>query len=343
MNIVLMGAHNIEEYDQLKLLTELGYDCFNIGGYSNPAAPVESLRPPLPDAPYHPDLEYACHVKRVEHERDQPAIQGRPVIDWAKADLPQAVLDWADVIICSAFEHTWLIPQWRRLQDSGKRIVWRTIGQSNGHNESLMAPLFKDGLEIVRYSPNERYLDHFAGETTMIRFYKDPEEWSGWRGNIGVVTNVTQHLYQRHPATNWEFWDLATGDLPSLPVGEGSEVIGGPGKVPFETMKDILRSSRCYLYTGTQPASYTLGFMEALMTGIPMVSISKAWMQYPMLFEADELCGFAFADPADAASLLRLWLNDSEAATEVGIYQRSVAIDTFGMAKVGAAWQEFLG
>lgn len=344
MNLVLMGAHNIEEHDALKLFTDLGYDCFALGGYANPAAPVESLRPALPDAPYHPDLEYACHAKRVEHERDGEVLEnGRPVIDWAKADLPQEVLDWADVIICSAFEHTWLVPQWRRLKDSGKRIVWRTIGQSNGYNERIMAPLFHDGLEIVRYSPNERHLENFAGETTMIRFYKDPGEWADWRGDVGVVTNVTQNLYQRHPATNWEYWSLATDDLPSLPVGAGSEVIGGVGKLPFHLMKEMLRSSRAYCYTGTQPASYTLGFIEALMTGIPMVSITKSWMQTPAIFEADELCGFAFDDPADAASLLRLWLNDHEAAKEVGTYQRSVAIDTFGMASVGTAWSEYLG
>lgn len=344
MNIVLLGAHNIEEYDQLRLLTDLGYDCFSVGGYANPAVPVETLRPALPDAPYHPDLEYACHEKRVEHEKHgQTLANGLPVIDWAKADLPEAVLEWADVLICSAFQHTWLLPQWKRLKESGKRVIWRTIGQSNAFNESLMAPLFDDGLEIVRYSPNERHLDNFAGETALIRFYKDPEEWSGWRGDVGVVTNVTQNLYQRHPATNWEYWSLATDDLPSLPVGEGSEVINGVGKLPFHLMKEMLRSSRAYLYTGTQPASYTLGFIEALMTGTPMVSITKSWMQLPLLFEADELCGFAFADPADAASLLRLWLNDHEAAKAVSEYQRSVAIDTFGMASVGKAWSDFLG
>lgn len=344
MNIVLMGAHGILEYDDLRLLTDLGYDCFSIGGYGNPAAPVEELRPALPDAPYHPDLEYACHKKRVEHEKDgEMHPVGRPVIDWAKADLPDEVLDWADVVICSAFEHTWLLPQWKRLKESGKRIVWRTIGQSSGLNESLMAPLFKDGLEIVRYSPNEKHLEMFAGETAMIRFYKDPEEWSGWTGEDIVVTNVTQNLYQRHPATNWEYWDLATGDLPSVPVGKGSEVIGGVGVLPFEAMKGMLRTSRAYLYTGTQPASYTLGFMEALMTGIPLLSITREWMQLPALFEAETICGFAANDPHDAASLLRLWLNDFKAATEISIYQRSVAIDTFGMANVGAAWSEFLG
>jgi glycosyltransferase involved in cell wall biosynthesis len=344
VNIVLLGAHGILEYDDVQLWTSLGYDVFSIGSYSNPSAPVEGLRPALPDVPYHPDLEYACHKKRMEHEKDGETLpNGRPVVDWAKADLPQEVLDWADVVIVAAFEHTWLQPQWNRLRDSGKRIVWRTIGQSGPLNESLMLTPFTEGLEIVRYSPRERNLTPFAGETHMIRFYKDPEEWSGWTGEDTVVINVTQNLYQRHPATNWEYWDMATADLPNIPIGAGSEVIGGVGIVPFESMKNLLRSSRAYCYTGTQPASYTLGFIEAMMTGIPIVSITKEWMQMPPIFEADELCGFAFLDPVDAAKLLSVWINDEQAAKEVSEYQRSVAIDTFGLGTVGKAWLEYLG
>lgn len=344
MNIALLGAHNILEYDELKLLTDLGYDCFSIGGYANPAVPVETLRPALPDAPYHPDLEHACHAKRVEHERSGEFLaNGRHVIDWAKADLADAVLEWADVVMVSAFEHTWIAPQWARLKESGKRIVWRTIGQSGPDNERFMRPFHDDGLEIVRYSPNEAAIPNYAGEDALIRFYKDPDEWTGWRGDVQVVTNVTQNLYQRHPATNWEYWDLATADLPRLPVGAGSEVINGVGKLPFHLMKEMLRSSRAYLYTGTQPASYTLGFIEAMMTGTPLISISKDWMQLPEAFEADELALASYSDPMAATSHLRLLLNDHEAATLHSQGQRQRAIELFGAKSVGMLWRAFLG
>ena len=108
-------------------------------------------------------------------------------------------------------------------------------------------------------------------------------------------------------------------------------------------MYDMLARSRCYLYTGTQPASYTLGLMEAMLVGIPIVSIGPSWMQYPELFEGHELAGFAFENPDDAASLLRLWLNDEAAAKEVGTYQRDVALREFSIDVVGPKWQAFLG
>ena len=40
-----------------------------------------------------------------------------------------------------------------------------------------------------------------------------------------------------------------------MPLGPGSEVIGGPGALSYDEMKGWLRKARAYLYTGTQPAS----------------------------------------------------------------------------------------
>ena len=54
MNILLLLAHSIEEHDQLRLLSGLGYDVFSIGGYIDPAHPHDPKRPALPDVPYHP-------------------------------------------------------------------------------------------------------------------------------------------------------------------------------------------------------------------------------------------------------------------------------------------------
>ena len=206
-----------------------------------------------------------------------------------------------------------------------------------------MTYLRYDGLEIVRYSPKERNLGSYAGEDAVIRFGKYPEDFPAWTGERKQVINVTQNLYQRHPATNWEFWEVATADLPRLTIGPGSEVIGGVGNVSTAAMYDLLAHSRAYLYTGTQPASYTLGLIEALMTGIPVVSIGPSWMQLPELFEGHELTGFAFENPEDAASLLRLWLNDSEVAQDVSEGQRAKAIQTFGIETIGPQWKAYLG
>ena len=61
----------------------------------------------------------------------------------------------------------------------------------------------------------------------------------------------------------------ATRGLYARPAGPGSERLRGVGSLSHEDMLDYLRRCRVYLYTGTQPASYTLGLMEAMLTGIP--------------------------------------------------------------------------
>jgi len=334
MNIVLLLAHSIEEYDQLRLLSGLGYDVFSIGGYIDPAHPHDTKRPGLPGVPYHPELHAAVDAMGTADN-----------LRFAKERIPDAVLDWADTIICHHYEHTWLVPQWDRLR--GKRVIWRTVGQSVAGNEQMMAPLRDDGLQIVRYSPRERNIPGYAGEDALIRFYKDPDEWHGWTGESPQVLNVTQHLRQRDPYTNWAYWEAATAGLNRVPAGPGSEGIGGTGEISLPVMKQLLRQLRCYLYTGTQPASYTLGLIEAMMTGIPTVSIGPSHMTIfpygPLMFEGHEITGTSYDDPALARTRLQMLLSDWDMARELGAAQRARAIDLFGMEKIGAEWKAFLG
>ena len=52
MNLLLLLAHSIAEYDDVRMFSDLGYDVFSIGAYTNPANPGDNLRPALPGAPY---------------------------------------------------------------------------------------------------------------------------------------------------------------------------------------------------------------------------------------------------------------------------------------------------
>jgi hypothetical protein len=315
-------------------LSGLGYDVFSIGGYIDPAHPHDPKRPALPDVPYHPDLHAAVD-----------ALGTKDNLTKAKEAIPDAVLDWADTIICHHYEHTWLVPQWNRLR--GKRVIWRTVGQSVEGNERMMAPLRDDGLQIVRYSPKERNIPGYAGEDALIRFYKDPDEWKGWTGESPQVLNITQHLRQREPYTNWGFWEAATAGLNRVPAGPGSDAIGGTGEVTFPVMKELLREMRCYLYTGTQPASYTLGLIEAMMTGCPVISIGPSHMRiFPYgseLFEGHEITRIGNDSAAGARATIVNLLTDWDLARAIGAEQRTRAIDLFGMGTIGAQWKAFLG
>jgi glycosyltransferase involved in cell wall biosynthesis len=336
--IVICLSHSIEEYDQIRLLTSLGHEVFSIGGYINPAEPHDDKRPALPDAPHYPELHAAVDSLGTPDN-----------LGAAQAGIPDAILDWADTIIYHHYLDR-LYGQWPRIKDwldgdSNRRVIWRTVGQSVDGNEAQAKPFRREGMEILRYSPKERNIPNYAGEDALIRFYKDPDEYKGWVGTEPTVIQVTQHLRQRDPYTNWGFWDEATRGLDRTPLGPGSEVIGGPGSLTYDEMKAWLRVARVYLYTGTQPASYTLGLIEAMMTGIPVVSIGPSHMRvFPyghLLFEGHEIAGEWSDDPAEARDELAVLLE--EPLTFRSDVVRARAIELFGINTIREQWREFLG
>jgi hypothetical protein len=341
VNILLLASHAVAEYDDIRMFHDLGYEVFAPGGYENPGESGEGIRPALPQVPYHADLAAACRV-----QREKGGDPG-PYIDWAKADIHPDVLDWADVIIAHHFVDPWLTQQWETIKD--KRVIWRTCGQSNPDLERRMMPLRDDGLQIVRYSPaEERYFGNigsFAGQDALIRFGKYPQDYGPWTGNDPVIGNLTQHMAQRGDACGYRFWLDATAGLPVSPAGPGSEAIGGLGSLSYDGMLNYLRRLRAYLYTGTTPASYTLGIIEAMLSGVPVVSIGpKAWgagWGGDDLFEVIAQPGFDH--PLRARDTLVELLTDPVMASELSTSQWAYAVDTFGIGKVGPQWVAFLG
>ena len=336
MNIVILASHEIAEYDDLRMFTDLGYDCFVPGGYQNPREHEPGLRGPL-DAPVFPELIEAC--ERVRREYGDPG----PLIDAAKAHLPDEVIDWADAIIVHHFPERWIVGQWDRIKH--KRVIWRTCGQSNPDLEALMAQGRPEGLQIVRYSPKERNLPNYAGEDALIRFGKYPADFPAWTGEVPCVANVTQHMVERGDATGLSFYLEATKGLYARPAGPGSESLRGVGSLDYDQMLDYLRRCRVYLYTGTRPASYTLGLIEAMMTGIPVVSIGPrafgpGWIGD--VFEGHEITRLAYESPADAFGKLDMLIDNPAHAREIGHDQRQRALELFDVATVGEQWREFL-
>ena len=343
MNVLLLTSHAIAEHDDLEMFTRMGVDCYSIGGAYD-EVPFEGKRPAIPGVRRYPALEAATVEQRDRLSRTlgDPG----PYIDWAKARLAPEVIDWADTIIVHHFPERWINDQWSAIGD--KRVIWRTCGQSDPRLEHEMARHRRDGLQIVRYSPREAPAftrwGAFAGEDAMIRFGKDPGEWSGWTGDVTVVGNITQHMRQRGEACGYPFWAEATEGLAVRPAGPGSEALpGGIGILPYDAMRDYLRSVRVYLYTGTVPASYTLGLIEAMMTGTPVVSIGDEAFGVPALFEGHDLARVGFADPVKVRKLLGDLLADREWAAWIGHDQRLRAIELFGLEAVMAQWREFLG
>jgi hypothetical protein len=341
LNILLLASHAVAEYDDLRMLTDLGYTVFCPGGYANPGQPTVDTRPPLA-APYYEDLARLCDVQRERHAGESVDW----AVDWAKADLHPNLVDWADTIIVHHYVDRWIAAQMTKLR--GKRVIWRTCGQSSPQLELYMAPFREAGMQIVRYSPAEKKafsaIRTYAGDDAIIRFGKYPEDYGPWIGDQRVVGNLTQNFVKRGESTNLTAWQELTDGLPTCPAGEGSEELGGSGRLSYPDILVYWKHLRVHLYTGTQPASYTLSLIEAMLSGTPTVSISADRTWLPPLFEAETILGQDPTwDDARRVEELRHILDDDDYALEVSLRQRQLALDLFHVKHVGQQWVDFLG
>lgn len=343
MNILLLTAHSIAAYDDVRMLTDLGYDVFNLDGYIDPAHPHVDMRPALPDAPRHPELMAVVD-----------ALGSQDNLTAAKERIPDALLEWADVAIVHHYLDRWMLPNLARMKEHGVRPIWRTCGQSDFWLEDAMRPHREAGdLTIVRYSPAERRffssVGHWAGADVVIRFGKYLDDYPAWTGDASepFIANVTQDMAGRGEHCGLTFWTRATAGLNARPAGPGSLALpGGVGFMPNDLMLEYLRQASAYLYVGTVPASYTLGLMEALLVGVPVVSIGPgAWMGPSALFEGHELVGpwLAADDPQDARDWLRRLINDPGMAAQISADQRARARGLFDVELVGQQWLNLLG
>lgn len=123
------------------------------------------------------------------------------------------------------------------------------------------------------------------------------------------------------------------------------------GGLSFEDLKSMMRMNRVALSMGTRPASYTLGFIEQMMTGMPMVSIGPVFGNdiYPQkTFEQHEILGlnqeygFWSDSPEALKRYCQLLLDSQDLAQEVGRKGRQRAIELFGKQTISDQWKEFL-
>lgn len=331
MKLLYVGCHSILEYDEVKLFTELGHDVFSMDSYRNPLSPTDVKRPPIFGMEYHEYLD-------------------RLVSQSSRENLHEELIEWADVIYIMHIPQ-WVYMNWNRIRH--KKVIWRSIGQSSPNVESALFIAKSQGMKIVRYSPAEEGIRGYIGSNAMIRFYKDPEEFGNYTGSVSKVITMAQNMRTpRSNSCNWNTWEAVTVGFDRNVYGPGNEDTGcDGGRLPYEELKEQYRKNRVYFYTGTYPASYTLNFIEAMMTGIPIVSIGKTVANIdPMAgidsFEVDRIIkngvnGFISNEVDELREMVLKLLTDQNLAIKIGEAGRETAIELFGKETIKNQWKEF--
>jgi hypothetical protein len=341
MKILVLSCHSILEYLEVKLFYELGHEVFSPGAYVEAENPGDaSLRPGIPGLIYNP-------VIKEKYDQIGSAHPGQDGKDY----LTKEFVDEFDLIYVMHITR-WISNNWDAIKH--KRVIWRTIGQSISDRENEVRPYREQGLQIVRYSPMENNIPGFVGSDALIRFYQDEEVLKDWQGSNKRVISFGQHMKQRNEACNFDFFEEVTRPFPRHLFGPGNESIGEwtTGKVPYEKLVHELQMNRVYFYTGTHPASYTLNFMEAWVTGIPVVAIgsehgnSKAFLGHN-LYEVPKLIknginGFCSDNKEELQHYIKELLENDSLAKSISEQGRAEAIVHFGKETIKAQWKAFL-
>lgn len=330
MKLLYLSCHSCLEYDEVKLFKEMGIDVFSHGVYANPTAPTDIKRPGIPG-------DFDHHLVYLSYR-------------YGKEKLPREFIKPFDVIMVMHVPD-WVILNWETMKD--KIVVWRSIGQSTIDVERLLEQARKEGLKVVRYSPRERTIPGFVGEDAMIRFYKDPDEFGPYTGSKKRVFTIAQSLKQRVDFCNYDVWEEVTKDFPRAVAGSENEPLGDDwiGCVDYKRLRDELRASRVYFYTGTYPASYTLNFIEAWISGVPVVAVGpklgnspfemgQNTYEVPDLIE-DGVNGFYSDDIESLRVIVGALLKELPRAKDIGAKGREKAIKYFGKENIKARWKGF--
>lgn len=334
MKILYISCHSVLEYDELLLLTEMGHECFSLGGaYMDPRGHISLPRPGIPNMTLREDLiELANKFPRTE--------------------IPESFLDLFDLIIVMHVPDV-ILQNWPRFK--GRKVIWRTIGQSTPNTEKQLRKCRDEGLKIVRYSPLELKLPNYIGEDAMIRFYKDENELKDWTGTDKKVINFSQTLKGRRDFCGYDAIMKLGPGFPFKVYGNGNEDLGefNGGTLSYELLKGQLRDSRVSLYGGTWPASYTLSFIEAWMTGIPVVAVGQDIWKHKdnsdvKIYEVQKLIshgdnGFWSDDLTMLRMNIQRLLDDDAYAKKIGDAGRAEAINIFGKGKIKSQWESYLG
>ncbi len=334
MRILCISVHPVLEYDEIQLFESMGHEVFSLGFYFRRAKP-DNLRGPLPETDWH----FACREAFIAHG----CAQVRGDVQWRVSRTFCAGFD----VVLVHHNVSFIAENWEEL--AGSRVIWRTIGQGLHWAEDRMREYRARGVKIVRWSPEERFIERYIGADAVIRTAKNPADWGGWTGTAARVVTFNNNFRVRGEGMSFDFHQCCVAGLPFDLYGLGNgDVPDWRGVAGPEEQKALLRRHRVAFVTGTNPAPYTLGFVETWMTGIPVVHVGRQRFSAGLagVYEIDNLIvdgesGFLVNEVKDAAALFRTLLNDHARCAAVSAKGRAAAVATFGRAHAATKWSEF--
>lgn len=346
--LYISSLHSTLEYDDLILFSELGIDWFSIGIYLDPSNPVFlQLRPPIDKK-----------VDRTLVDKFQALNLNTKINTHTVVKLDKDFLDNFDVIFISN-NKKYLELYADRL--SNKKIIYRSYDSPNAKFEDLLKKCMSAGnTSLVRMFDWENKLKFSNTSNYVISSYVDPDIYDNWNGQTQEILTFQNDYFTRlnhvdlagiHVYPNYAQYLKILRDVPCRLHGVNNKIEACKGPVDWETQKRLYRDCRAYFSLGSKPSWYTYNLMEAMMTGMPVITFGKQMGTYqcehfketyilPDLIN-NGTDGYCLDDTKDLLNACKTVLKDFSTAQAISINSRKFALKYFSKSVQKEKWKEF--
>ena len=331
MNILYYSVHAVLEFDEISIFKALGHNVCSLGTMQQ-GSQFTVYRPAV--TTNEVELGFYADYDRRGGQYTAPADS-----DYL---IPNGFIDQFDIIIVM---HQFHIIQQNWAKFIGKPVVWRTIGQDIDNNERYLAYFRERGLKIVRYSQAELRASNSIGCDQLIRFAKDPNFYAGWKGTDPQVLSFVNGLADRYPLEAADYRQISS-EIPCMLGGSSNDSFAGwLGFKSVEEQAELYRVCGAYLYGFGFNIPYTLNFVEAWMSGAPMIVYAPfdrlGYFEVDTLVE-DRVTGRVCRTVSESTDAAKNILADKQFAAKLSAAGRAKAIELFSSASIAQQWAEFL-
>lgn len=345
--LYVSSAHPTLEYNDLSLFTGLGIECFSTGIYVNPSTPLRAFRG-WNDAGIQ---NMQANQDLVDlFVRDNPNYHASLVgYNRPRLNLTREFVDNFDVVMCNSFSH-YVFGNWSNIKH--KPVIWRTYGDQR-ESEEVYAKTACKGLIRVRSWENELRIPN-SDSGYVIHCHVDDDWFNGWNGTEKKVLSFQNAFHVRkQEASGLGYMELRRvsshpfelyGDFP-----EADPLV--QGQITRQQQLKKYQDCRVYFSIGSHPAAMTYNFMEAYMTGIPVVTFGyekgaamKGSKQHLYQVPAfiDNLVDGIYADSImELSSYIDQLMIHDDIARKMSVNAQTKARNLWSKEVIGSKWVKF--
>ncbi len=301
--------------------------------------------------PTHPGVQYHfCrvglptyflgHWDQFQYWRPKPANVHNLLPAFEDSQLEYGPADFARLIdgrehfkFPEDFDLAWLMFNWQvKLFWERRNIpkLYRVAKIYELERDDWAALLERDDFTVVSFYPNTvAWLkETFGVDVPYIPLGLDPDSYGPYTGEDAHVLSVIHSWQER----GWHYKTYLEGttDVPTLHI---DHLDSSKAVQKYDDIQRLLRRSRVYLHDGEQ--EYTITLIEAMMTGMPIVSFRLPGIERYVV-EGEN--GFVVDNAKQLRDRCQMLLHDADLARKMGAASRAMAVRDYDEARWRRDW-----